>query len=389
MVKRALILAAAAAFSLLGLAPAGASSPTILSMTLTEADGSPFANSPVSVFYWPASPSSSGSFSLRLMGSGTTGSSGTVSIPLDTSMVSDAGDVGGGIPDAFNAIVTGFDSSGHVIWQREVITENAATATTASVLTDPATGAPVVASGAPPQCSPTGSVTADLIATHYRYVRVLAENSGAGMSTQLAYTYNSSTARQTVIDSAVSANGASWGVGGGVLGETNSGVTAYWREKGIYHDYVWASYMFAEYKSTSCSCGGCTTVYEWVPDHFEGSVTDNNPNTWKDGSTIGVVKYTVPPFTYCGGQGTCWFTLTPSNSGFSRSPATRQDYSSELSFAGFLSVKEQATGSIARQTWWYQPSGCSAPNSRIIWGDNADPASAAIVQADCIDPYSY
>jgi hypothetical protein len=143
MVKRALILAVAAAFSLLGLAPAGASSPTILSMTLTEADGSPFANSPVSVFYWPASPSSSGSFSLRLMGSGTTGSSGTVSIPLDTSMVSDAGDVGDGIPDAFNAIVTGFDSSGHVIWQREVITENAAKAATASVLTDPATGAPV------------------------------------------------------------------------------------------------------------------------------------------------------------------------------------------------------------------------------------------------------
>jgi hypothetical protein len=149
------------------------------------------------------------------MGSGTTGSSGTVSIPLDTSMLSDAGDVGDGIPDAFNAIVTGFDSSGHVIWQREVITENATTAATASVLTDPATGAPVVASGAPPQCSPTGSVTAELIATHYRYVRLLAENSSAGMSTQLAYTYNSSTARQTVIDAAVSANGASWGVGGG------------------------------------------------------------------------------------------------------------------------------------------------------------------------------
>jgi hypothetical protein len=61
---------------------------------------------------------------------------------------------------------------------------------------------------------------------------------------------------------------------------------------------------------------------------FTGYTTDDNPDYFRDGSKIGEFNYTVPTFTYCQGEGSCW------------------------------------------------------------WGNSVDPVDARIVQADCIEPFT-
>ena len=364
---------------------ASASSATTLTMTLTEADGSAMAGADVSVYYYPSGITSGVPF--QLMGEATSDSAGTVRLPLDTSMVSagDLGDAGGGVNDAFNAVVVGSDPAKHLIIEHEVLTLNTGNSGTASALLDPA-GQPLV--GPPvPQGTSSSLVPDGAVASQYRYVQVLAMNSGEGMSTQLDYTYTSSTARQTVISVPLENVGAGWGLQGSMLEETNREVDAPWWEDGPIHQYLWASYLFLEYHIQGCGRYTCWDYYEWQPNHFEGYVTNDNPDYWKDGSKIGYVNYHVPQFTYCGGPGTCWFPLTPENSGWGRSSGTRQTYEFELAGAGFINVTDWATyGSITKQQWWYHPSGCNSPEEEVMWGYNTDPSTATIVQADCLDP---
>jgi hypothetical protein len=226
-------------------------------------------------------------------------------------------------------------------------------------------------------CVPT--VTSHAIASHYRYVPVLAMNDAEGMKTRLDYTYSASTGQQTSVTAATSADGIGWTQGGSVMEETDRDIYAPWSKSGIYHRYVWANYDFYEYKNTACSCT-CSTTYTWNPHHFSGVLADNNPDKLKNGTTIGKVKYTVPPFTSCGGN--CWFVLNNARSGWGRDSGTRHAYTLELSVAGFLSLSDWATyGSITAQHWWKTP-GC--PNTRIIWGDDLAPAQARIVQASCM-----
>jgi hypothetical protein len=364
--------------------PASASSATMLTMTLTEADGSPMAGADVSVYYYPSVITSGVPF--QLMGEATSDSAGMVSLPLDTSMVpaGDLGDAGDGVNDAFNAVVVGSDPARHLIIEHEVLTLNTASSGTASALAD-TTGQPLVGPSVSPGAS-SSLVPDGAVASEYRYVQVLAMNVGAGMSSQLDYTYSSSTGRQTVISVPLENVGAGWGLQGSMLEETNRMVNAPWWHEGSLHQYLWASYLFLEYHFQGCNRFSCWNYYEWDPNHFEGDVTNDNPDYWKDGSKIGYVNYHVPPFTYCGGPGTCWFQLTANNSGWGRSSGTRQTYQFELGGAGFINVTDWATyGSITRQQWWSHP-GCGSPEEELLWGYNTDPSMATIVQADCLDP---
>jgi hypothetical protein len=287
--------------------------------------------------------------------------------------------------------VIGADSAGHLIIHHEVVTENQGTTDSASALMD-GPGQPAIATPmsqvSDPQMAPTS--TDGAIASDFRYVQVLALNSGDGMSSKLNYTYSSSTGRQTNIDSAVANAGFSWGIGGGVLEQTDRSVNAPWYYKGSMHQYIWASYLFDEYHFEGCvNKFDCYNYYEWDPDHFAGSTTNDNPDYWKSGTKIGYVNYQVPSFTYCQGAGSCWFALTSNNSGWGRDSGTRQTYSFQLDVAGFLNVQDWATyGSITSQNWWYQSSGCGSPDERILWGNSVDTTVARVIQADCIDPYT-
>jgi hypothetical protein len=364
---------------------ASASSATTLTMTLTEPDGSAMAGADISVYYYP--PVITPGVPLQLMGEATGNSAGTVSLSLDTSMVParDLGDVGDGGNDAFNALVVGSDPARHLIIHHEVLTLDTANGGTASAVAD-AAGQPIAGPSVPHGTTPT-TVPDGAVASAYRYVQVLAMNSGAGMSSQLNYSYTSTTARQTVVSVPLENVGAGWGLQGSMLEQTDRTINAPWWYGGSIHQYLWASYLFLEYHIQGCNRFSCWNYYEWDPNHFQGYVTNDNPDYWKSGTKIGYVNYHVPAFTYCHGPGTCWFQMTPHNSGWGRSSGTRQTYQFELGGAGFINVTDWATyGSITRQQWWYHSSGCGSPEEEILWGYNTDPATATIVQADCLVP---
>jgi len=51
---------------------------------------------------------------------------------------------------------------------------------------------------------------------------------------------------------------------------------------------------------------------------------------------------------------------------------------------GFVSLSAKATyGDITSVTWHAASSGCSSPNSRLLWGDGYTVPNAPIVQANC------
>lgn len=124
------------------------------------------------------------------------GQGGTV-MPFGVGVVSaefgDLGDNGDGVNDAFNTLVAGSDSAGHLIYQHEVVTLNTATADSAGAQVNasgqPITGTPV---SQVPGASP-GLTPLNLVGTSYRFIQVLAANSGVGMSTKMFYTYTTST----------------------------------------------------------------------------------------------------------------------------------------------------------------------------------------------------
>ncbi len=380
MIRRALVFLATVITAFLSVPAASASTSTVLSMTFTDA-GRPMANASVSVYYYPFDEPDTG-FTLQWMGSGTTNLAGAFSAALDTSMVqtSSLGDDGTGSNDAFNAVVYATDSSGHFAVQHVILHLNAATSDSASAITDPVTATAYVAT---PNTAGTVVVpSSQLINTSYRYVKILAMNSGYGLKTKLTYTWTSSTAKQTDIGTALSVNGGSFSANGQVLEETNREVDAPLTESGSYHRYVWANYKFYEYQWYVCNHYYCNVYHEWVAHHFAGQVSDWNPNRDSSGNTIGYVAYDQPAFTPCSGN--CYFIMYSTNSGWGRNSGTRHSYGWTLGVAGFITLGARATYGSITSTHWYYESGCS--KKRVIWGYNTDPSSAEIVQANCINP---
>jgi hypothetical protein len=59
-------------------------------------------------------------------------------------------------------------------------------------------------------------------------------------------------------------------------------------------------------------------------------------------------------------------------------------YGESVDFAGFVSLSAKATyGDITSVTWHAASSGCSSPNSRLLWGNGYTVPNAPIVQANC------
>src|SRR6266487_3185039 len=130
-------------------------------------------------------------------------------------------------------------------------------------------------------------------------------------------------------------------------------------------------YSYVPVLAENCGMHQCyTTRHRWVPHDWTGDLTDDNPNAPCNGCSgkVGQKDYTVPPYTT---NYNYTVLLDPAHT----ASATRQSninnaYGFELNFAGLLSVKAKATyGNITYVKWTALSTGCSAPNSRLLWGN--------------------
>jgi hypothetical protein len=335
---------------------------------------SPMANAEVDIFYLPPNPGDS--YAGQLMASGTAGANGSTTLVLDTSMVTDPGDLGDGLDDAFNVLIVATDAGGDVTHNVQVVEEGSAFSGTE--IADPnavMTPNEPVGGG-----TPTATLNGTVVATAYSYAPVLADNSAAGMQSVFNYTHNGSTYRQTSITAVYSDSGLSpWSYDGMELEQSDRGFSKTWSNTGTYHDVVWANYEHKKYKYTSCG-RWCVTWYQWDPASWTGDITDDNPNPACQGcGATGEVSYTVPPFTKNRNYTT---PLTAQSPSVTRSSDRIETYGYSFSFAGFVSASAQSTyGSITSVTWDYVSSGCTS--DRLLWGNGYAPSQAPIEQANC------
>ena len=364
---------------------AHAATGTTVSMTFTEADGvTPMANATVGVFYMPPSDADlpdGSTFTMTELGSGTTNSSGVFSAAIDSSSIaaSDLADVGDGTPDAFNAYIEALDSTGNFAVDYEVLTVNSAFAGTASA--EYATGS---TGGAPIILSLSGDAV--VLAHSFRYVPEGPLNVGGGMQGVASYTVSSSTTRQTEVNVVKVGSNGGFSLGGLHVEQKERMTTAPFKHSQSFHNWLWASYEFKEYRICAQNCGGGTAAV-WEPYQFTGDFTDSNPNCCNNGSTIGVKGYSVPPFIG-GPEGADWFRFTSNKSGWSRSSGTREKNNVGgtfyFPFAGSIGVNSEAIyGSITRLTYNWLSSGCGTGFSRVIWGNGDAPTSIPRVQGNC------
>lgn len=225
------------------------------------------------------------------------------------------------------------------------------------------------------------TLTATPIATKYMYIPVLTDNSGAGMQPAFSYTYDASTARQTTASLLESATGVSpWSVSGQQMESTDrSAKGGPLTEVGAYHYIIWANYKWAEYSYGYCDVT-CVYMDAWSLDHWQGSLTDYNPNPqcYHCGAT-GYVNYAYPAFTtnpnYVVG-------LTSHYPSWTRNQNQYWTYSFAADFAGFVTYQTTASyGSITSVTWSRTSAGCGSGTA--LWGNGNDPVAAPIVQANC------
>ena len=377
-----------------------ATGPT-LSVTLTEADGStPMQDAPVGIFY--AQPSEmnqaiGSTVNFAELASGTTDSTGSLTVTLDTSAIasSDLGDIGDGTPDAFDAVIYAVDPvTGEMVLTEEVLTLSGAGDTVAlSANTDAANGNPIIlpsseASGVTVSTLALPSTT--IAAYSYRYVPVTALNSGYGIQAVLKYATDSSTSKQTEVDFATGNGDGSWSLGHDILEQKDRQTTAPYKANGDFHEWMWASYKFAELQLGCNNLPLPPCVQQWEADYFTGNLTNSNPDCCvKDSSAIGIVPYSVPTFTP-GSDNQNWFALTQSNSGWSRSSGTRvtntASESFTLPFAGSIGSNSVTVyDSITSVTYnWISSGSCGNGLTRVIWGYNDDPVDTSRVQADCL-----
>jgi len=254
------VLALLPVLTLTGAAPLRPATPaTTLSMTLYLAGGTkPMSDVPVTVFYFPFNPPSR-KFTPPVMAKVTTNAAGQFTATLDASMVPKTGlaDVGAG-PDAFNTVVAAVAPSQQTVFTNQVVQLGHPVTSAASAITNPDTGAPELAAKIP---HPSGGPPdwAKPIASHYRYVLVLALNSGGGMRAAFHYTFDQSTAKQTAAGAAVSVNAPpqlTWGpfsVSGSTTESTDRGLDRHVYVNGAYHKFIWANYKWVEYWWETCT----------------------------------------------------------------------------------------------------------------------------------------
>ena len=357
---------------------------TQVSVNVTMADGfTPMTNAEVDVFYQPPNPPDT--YNSPLMATGTTNSSGSLTLPLDTSMVSDLGDIGDGNQNAFNAEIIVFGTSGEYADLDTILTLSSTTSTTTSVSLsqDPSVSAPLFNI---PACSPVPCVQDVKEATAFNYAPVLAENSGAGMKVHLEYTHTTSLFRQTSANVVVSPTGtAPWSAGGTLTEQADRSTSKPWNANGSYHYYAWVNYRWYKWKHISCGIHRCSTVnHKWKLNWWTGDITDNNPNPACNGcrNSVGQVPYKVPAYT-TNRNYTVPLDAVHSPS-LTRESVISHSYGFQADFAGFVSINDTATyGHITSVTWSYVAPQSLCGQDRLLWGNGNIVSQIPIVQANC------
>jgi hypothetical protein len=352
----------------LTLTPPAATSATIRAAISNGAD--------VAVFYDLTNPPDD--YNAPVMATGTTDSSGHITMTLNTSMITDLGDDGDGNQDAFNAdvIATWGTGLGMGVAQEQVMTLG--TINQLQLSPDPAS----VVTTNPTQQPGETKHHED---TAYSYVPVLAENSGSGMKVQLQMTYTTSTDIQTKVQGAVSFDGtAPFSAAAFVEEEKGREYTTPFYGSDSYHRWVWASYRFWKWHYKICNQHACANDgHRWVPHDWTGDLTDDNPNPSCNGcAKVGHKEYNVPPYTTNVNYTVLIDPVHQKSAERHQNIINSQGF--ELDFAGFVGVKAKATyGSITWVKWTALSSGCSSPQSRLLWGNGYTVPQAPIVQANC------
>ena len=342
----------------------------------TKAAATDYSNAEVDVFYDEANPPDS--YSAQLMGTGTTDIYGNVTITLNTSMVTDLADLGDGNNNAFNVTVaaiwgTGIGTGAE---QDKILTEGTTT---------PITMTPDSSETVTSNTSGQASNIKHHVASASNHAPVLAFNVANGMNANFHMTHNSSTDRQTQVQVAWSYDGtAPFSVGAFFEEQKARQYSTTYSESQGYHKYVWANYNSWKWFTQTCGIRGCSRAkYKWELHDWTGDLTADNPDPACNGySKIGVKNYNVTAFTTHHDD---TVLLSPSGqTSATRGSSIIFNYGESLDFAGFVSLSAKATyGDITSVMWNATSSGCSSPNSRLLWGNGYTVPNAPIVQANC------
>jgi hypothetical protein len=100
------------------------------------------------------------------------------------------------------------------------------------------------------------------IASGYRYVPVLALNSAPGIRAAFSYTYDKSTAKQTMTGAAVSVNVGQTGFGAFSVGSSTTESTDRQFQRavyasGAYHKIIWVDYASRVQDAAACVTPRC------------------------------------------------------------------------------------------------------------------------------------
>jgi len=315
------------------------------------------------------------------MARGETAADGRFSTALNMVPIGRLADPGDGTANAFNTIVVAEDPSGGLAIRHEIMRVGERNPVVIDLDAQDGTTSLVQpqADASPALSCQIGGLCQEVLGYSYRYLRVLAFNSAAGMATTFLYTFTDSTAQQTQAKIAFSWNDVDFSAGNYMMEGKARTVEAPWNKSGDYHRYVWANYRWRHMHYWYCDpYAYCTQWYEWQPWYFQGTVSDYDPDKGPSGKVIGTITYTQPTFdTNPNHQ----VKLTDATSPWTRSSGQIKEYGFSLDVAGMLALTDKATyGSI---TWvrWTKISGCS--KTRVLWGDGTDPVNAPIVQASC------
>jgi hypothetical protein len=179
-----------------------------------------------------------------------------------------------------------------------------------------------------------------------RYPVVFANNSAGGTESNMTFTYNSSSTRQTITSITYSNNGLDWGIGGNAEEmHQRTGSQGPIKEVGSYHWYWTAEYTFREY--CNAPRGGCLSWW-WAPLKWDGQIYASShthtppPNRY--------ARVFVGPYTRSNGQ-----TESFSDSFFCC-----------ISGAQIANTSKAQYGDITSMTWQRNPA-TTCGGGRIIW----------------------
>jgi hypothetical protein len=134
--------------------------------------------------------------------------------------------------------------------------------------------------------------------------------------------------------------------------------------------------------------------YQWEPDRFQGTVTDDNTDVKKVNhkkSVIGELNFAEAPF-YRGPGGNWEVIIGPHTPPWTR--AVGQDEENEIGYnftlgdvgnwpgGNFIMQDLMTYGSITSVTWAYN-AGCPKDHTRVLYGYHTDPVEAGRVLSGC------